>query len=111
MDRPRDLARYVQQMGCSRHLVDREDHRDPEQQPPFAGPRESTPQRIVHVHCGRRRLANVGGGHGGYQADKRDCTRGTAPLAELSGSVRILASIVLGDTRIVDNIGVELAAS
>ena len=33
------------------------------------------------------------------------------PLEELAGSVRILASIVLGDTRIVDNIGVELAAS
>ena len=33
------------------------------------------------------------------------------PLEELSGSVRLLASIVLGDTRIVDNIGVELAAS
>jgi pantoate--beta-alanine ligase len=30
------------------------------------------------------------------------------PLEELSGSVRLLASIVLGDTRIVDNIGVEL---
>ncbi len=33
------------------------------------------------------------------------------PLEELSGSVRLLASIVLGHTRIVDNIGVELAAS
>ena len=33
------------------------------------------------------------------------------PLEELSGSVRLLASIVLGDTRIVDNIGVELAES
>jgi pantoate--beta-alanine ligase len=33
------------------------------------------------------------------------------PLEELSGSVRLLASIVLGDTRLVDNIGVELAAS
>ncbi len=33
------------------------------------------------------------------------------PLEELSGSVRILASIVLGDTRLVDNIGVELPAS
>jgi len=33
------------------------------------------------------------------------------PLEELAGSVRLLASIVLGDTRIVDNIGVELAAS
>jgi pantothenate synthetase len=32
-------------------------------------------------------------------------------LEELFGSVRLLASIVLGDTRIVDNIGVELAAS
>ena len=33
------------------------------------------------------------------------------PLDELSGSVRLLASIVLGDTRLVDNIGVELAPS
>jgi pantoate--beta-alanine ligase len=30
------------------------------------------------------------------------------PLDELSGSVRILASIALGDTRLVDNIGIEL---
>jgi pantoate--beta-alanine ligase len=33
------------------------------------------------------------------------------PLDELTGSVRILASIVLGETRIVDNIGVELPAN
>ncbi len=33
------------------------------------------------------------------------------PLHDLSGSVRILASIALGDTRLLDNIGVELAAS
>jgi pantoate--beta-alanine ligase len=31
------------------------------------------------------------------------------PLDDLSGSVRILASIALGDTRLVDNIGLELA--
>jgi len=31
------------------------------------------------------------------------------PLDDLSGSVRILASIALGDTRLLDNIGVELA--
>ena len=31
------------------------------------------------------------------------------PLDDLSGSVRILASIALGDTRLVDNIGIELA--
>jgi pantoate--beta-alanine ligase len=31
------------------------------------------------------------------------------PLDNLSGSVRILASIALGDTRLVDNIGVDLA--
>jgi len=30
------------------------------------------------------------------------------PLDDLAGSVRILASIALGDTRLVDNIGVEL---
>jgi pantoate--beta-alanine ligase len=30
------------------------------------------------------------------------------PLDDLSGSVRILASIALGDTRLLDNIGVEL---
>jgi pantoate--beta-alanine ligase len=33
------------------------------------------------------------------------------PLAELAGSVRILASIALGDTRLLDNIGIELPAS
>jgi pantoate--beta-alanine ligase len=31
------------------------------------------------------------------------------PLDDLSGSVRILGSIALGDTRLLDNIGVELA--
>jgi pantoate--beta-alanine ligase len=31
------------------------------------------------------------------------------PLDDLSGSVRMLASIALGDTRLVDNLGVELA--
>jgi pantoate--beta-alanine ligase len=31
------------------------------------------------------------------------------PLDAVSGSVRILASIALGDTRLVDNIGIELA--
>jgi pantoate--beta-alanine ligase len=33
------------------------------------------------------------------------------PLAELTGSVRLLASIRLGDVRLVDNIGVELLAA
>jgi pantoate--beta-alanine ligase len=33
------------------------------------------------------------------------------PLERLAGSVRILASIRLGDTRLVDNIGVELPAA
>ncbi len=32
------------------------------------------------------------------------------PLDELAGSVRLLASIALGDTRLLDNIGVELPA-
>ena len=36
-----------------------------------------------------------------------DCPTMT-PLDDLSGSVRILASIALGDTRLVDNIGAEL---
>ena len=31
------------------------------------------------------------------------------PLDDLTGSVRILASIALGDTRLLDNIGIELA--
>jgi pantoate--beta-alanine ligase len=33
------------------------------------------------------------------------------PLDELTGTVRILASIALGDTRLLDNVGVELPAS
>ncbi|HLM17076.1 MAG TPA: pantoate--beta-alanine ligase [Acidimicrobiia bacterium] len=33
------------------------------------------------------------------------------PLDELAGSVRILASIALGDTRLLDNIGIELPAT
>jgi pantoate--beta-alanine ligase len=33
------------------------------------------------------------------------------PLHELAGSVRILASIALGETRLLDNIGVELPSS
>jgi pantoate--beta-alanine ligase len=32
------------------------------------------------------------------------------PLDELAGSVRILASVALGDTRLLDNIGIELPA-
>ena len=32
------------------------------------------------------------------------------PLDELAGSVRVLASIVLGETRLVDNIGIDLPA-
>jgi hypothetical protein len=32
------------------------------------------------------------------------------PLDGLAGSVRILASIALGETRLVDNIGAELSA-
>jgi pantothenate synthetase len=33
------------------------------------------------------------------------------PLDDLAGSVRILASIALGETRLLDNIGIELADS
>jgi pantoate--beta-alanine ligase len=33
------------------------------------------------------------------------------PLEQLAGSVRLLASIGLGETRLLDNIGIELAAS